>query len=518
MGTFILLIIVSQVLDWPTRRLTKANNAHQSGTGCLSAGNLYTKWSRPDFCCCAYTEPVVGDINDDGVPEVIVDTDNCFGAELYFACFNGTDGSLIWKKRGYRNILIWDVNNDGAKEVVWMNYDTLNCARGDGSIVWQKQHAGLSYETMLHPVGVSNIALAIGKKIGVVSGMDGSLVWSADSGYDVLAIGDVDNDGEEEVVSTQYAWPPDTISKFYCRKVTNGALVWEKEYAGIGVNYSAPVICDITDDGNKEIVCAGSLKSIFVIEGSSGNLLWCVSSSSIGSGGWTQNVISSTAAVADVILGNGSKEIIIGSCAYGAPQLDSCIYCLDGISGTTLWISKGTGPWGGPDETNSPAVADVDNDGQLEVIVTNHWGDVYCIDGATGGLEWKYTDPDALDTEQGPVVADVDADGKLEVVVADRAVLYVIDCDSSSGVEEEYSKEVLEAKVVGSSLYFSLPQGSEFGIAVYDVAGRKVVELFKGYKRKGEHILELPELRSGVYFIVLKGNNFKTQVRFNCYK
>jgi hypothetical protein len=74
---------------------------------------------------------------------------------------------------------------------------------------------------------------------------------------------------------------------------------------------------------------------------------------------------------------------------------------------------------------SSPAVADLDGDGLVEVIGSAY--SVVVLDGATGDLEWRVksghdrTEPEADNvgrTWPGIVVADVDGNGDLEMVTA----------------------------------------------------------------------------------------------------
>ena len=72
-----------------------------------------------------------------------------------------------------------------------------------------------------------------------------------------------------------------------------------------------------------------------------------------------------------------------------------------------------TGPYCQTGWYSSPAVADLDGDGQAEVV----WGayDVVSLNGATGALEWRATNGQRV--WPGVVVADLTGNGGLEVVV-----------------------------------------------------------------------------------------------------
>ncbi len=82
---------------------------------------------------------------------------------------------------------------------------------------------------------------------------------------------------------------------------------------------------------------------------------------------------------------------------------------------TLKWSYGGciTGPYCQTGWYSSPAVADIDGDGQAEVV----WGayDVVSLNGATGALEWRAQSGQRV--WPGVVVADLTGDGTLEVVV-----------------------------------------------------------------------------------------------------
>jgi uncharacterized repeat protein (TIGR01451 family) len=74
---------------------------------------------------------------------------------------------------------------------------------------------------------------------------------------------------------------------------------------------------------------------------------------------------------------------------------------------------------------SSPATADLDNDGQIEVIASAY--SIFVLDGSTGELKWKMSsghdrsEPDASNvgrTWPGIALADIDNDGSLEIITA----------------------------------------------------------------------------------------------------
>ena len=64
----------------------------------------------------------------------------------------------------------------------------------------------------------------------------------------------------------------------------------------------------------------------------------------------------------------------------------------------------------------TPAIADVNNDGHLDVVVGCHNGRVFCID-ENGTEVWNRQVSSTTYVRTSPCVADIDNDGNLEVLV-----------------------------------------------------------------------------------------------------
>ena len=126
----------------------------------------------------------------------------------------------------------------------------------------------------------------------------------------------------------------------------------------------------------------------------------------------TSGSVFSSPAVAD-LNNDGLLEIVVGS-------FDNYVYCLNATGGL-LWRYQAGGYI-----FSSPAIADLNNDGLLEVVVGSDDGYVYCLN-ATGGLLWRYQTSRRW-ADSSPAVADVDGDGWLEVVVgSDTGCVYCLD-------------------------------------------------------------------------------------------
>ena len=107
------------------------------------------------------------------------------------------------------------------------------------------------------------------------------------------------------------------------------------------------------------------------------------------------------------------------------------VYCLNGPTGEVEWsTSTGSSPIDSP-----PAIADVDNDGKPEIIFGTFYGYVYCLNGEDGSLCWRINLGTNSFIQSGPNILDLNQDQKLEVVVAQWAGdcrVYALSGDSGS--------------------------------------------------------------------------------------
>lgn len=215
-----------------------------------------------------------------------------------------------------------------------------------------------------------------------------------------VTLADVDHDGIEEIlVSTSKAL--DGLKELRPAALlcinSDGTLRWSRKFPAIQnedpqtlLSYqttsvsSAPAVGDIDDDGMVDIV--------------------------IGVGADSQ------------------QEVIplIGELLVGQPGDKGGVYALDALSGVIKWYVKTTDDIGGPSNTgegradgvfSTPAIHDLDKDGNTDVIFGSWDRKVYVVSGNTGKSlpGWPV---DMLDTVwSSPNIVDLDNDGQLEVLI-----------------------------------------------------------------------------------------------------
>jgi len=144
--------------------------------------------------------------------------------------------------------------------------------------------------------------------------------------------------------------------------------------------------------------------------------------------------IQTSPAIADLD-NDGELEIVIGSAREERDEKGTrywYYYCINS-DGSLKWKYE-TGGIG-----SSPAIADLDNDGELEIVILAYYHSEYgayydaisCI-GPDGTLEWMYSYPKGcVNDDYSPAIADLDNDGELEIVIS-AGLVYVFDSPGPS--------------------------------------------------------------------------------------
>jgi Secretion system C-terminal sorting domain/FG-GAP-like repeat len=220
------------------------------------------------------------------------------------------------------------------------------------------------------------------------------------------AFGDIDNDGEGEIVATSHGL---TSGGFIYAFKKDGTPV-----TGFPINHGyttrTPVLADLDDDGAMEIIVNKRL--------SSAGEVWVYKGDGSVFPGWPRHmghVPASSAAVGD-ITGDGAPEIIAES-----------------YTGLYAWHANGDSlpgfpflmPNGAVNSYSSPVLADVDHDGNREIVFGTHvstdGGYVFILKNDGSQLpnwpkatsQWIYGPP---------AVGYIDADTLLDIAVGDQVL------------------------------------------------------------------------------------------------
>jgi subtilase family serine protease len=282
----------------------------------------------------------VGDIDNDGDPEIVVPLQNNREIVAY-----NHDGSLLWTSEtvpypyiGGVAPLIADIDNDGNPEI----YQGRVLFNNRGEILWR--HVFYSHANLV-PIAVdlkgNDIMEIVSSSYAYNS--DGTTYWfnsfiGSMSGFN--AIGNFDEDPYPEVIYSGTG-RVDLLEH-------DKPIIWT--FNDLNYRYelqSAPAIGDVDEDSEPEIAVAGHNK--FTLFNGNGILRW------------EAPVYDSTGGIITPVFfdlnGDGKAEIAVND--------GKNFFIFNGETGEVLFSIHNPASTG----YEIPAVADVDNDGQVEFIV-----------------------------------------------------------------------------------------------------------------------------------------------------
>ena len=236
---------------------------------------------------------------------------------------------------------------------------------------------------------------------------------------------DIDGDGYLEIVFSTYF----NDEAIYALNGEDGSLLWK--YITNGCNDAAPLILDVDNDGLLEVILhSSSNHNLFCFNGTDGSIKWMVPTYGTDSPPSSEDIDK-----------DGYPEIFGGD-FYG--QLN----CFNGMDGSTIWKTKV--------DTNctvqtEPVIEDVDKDGELDCIVATWKRNLPIRVSAyrlrDGLLIWSSTAPNEM-IYHGPTIADIDNDGIMEVIIGSYDdVLY---CLNGTNGEVKWTFSFIEKRYIGA--------------------------------------------------------------------
>jgi len=204
--------------------------------------------------------------------------------------------------------------------------------------------------------------------------------------------------------------------KVYAIRGDTGQLLWD--YYAIGEIYSSPAIGFVDSDNFLDVVfgtAGGNSSRIVALKGSTGELIW---SFNITTNFNITTKIHSSPAIDDIDA-DGDRDVVIGAD-------NGIIYAINGFDGTLLWnYTTGSAIY------SSPAIDDIDGDGRPEIIIGSDDGELYVLNGEDGSFLWSYDTGNSI--RSSPVLADVDNDYNLDIIFgSDSGYVYALDGKSGN--------------------------------------------------------------------------------------
>ena len=356
--------------------------------------------------------PVVGDIDGDGLPEIVVIWNDGLLGPGSIDVLHGDGSGSLWSDDSY-NLgyggapALADLDGDGSPEiVVVVEYQTSLFGSGDytllayaadGSVAWESAHfvdrefdyaSGVIVSDMDHDgspeVIAGNVIFNADGTTRTASNYD-SRGCPADGGFlkegAFPAVGDLDLDGQEELITGN------TITDI------DGRSLWRD------ASYSDGAVGIANLDGDPEGEFVVTMYNQVRAHDTDGTLLW-------GPLEFRTANILATPAIGDID-GDGEVEIITA----GGNELRAI-----NADGSTLWSARVTDESG----ATGASIFDFDGDGIPEVVYIDEI-EMIAFNGADGVIKF-YSDEHASATMYDyPVIADVDSDGHAEIVVVHDA-------------------------------------------------------------------------------------------------
>ncbi len=492
------LAVISAVIPsgWPMFRYDQARTGYSPARANFSstpqAKAQWIVWDEGDII---YASPVGADLSGDGWHDVLVGSYGMMDYPLADA-YRGYNGSMIWASAVYSDEgcyhggpALMDVTGDQVPEVFVpaVSAGALYALNGtNGSQLWVA-YIGTDYNSS--PLVAEEDfggRVYVCNDIGVlycISATTGAVLWThlPDFGgtcYSSPSMGDVDGDGEDEIV-------------YACGSVvyvvsTSGTELWN---VSVGDNYlSAAPLVDRDGDGDREmwLYCAGTGYLKVYEYGNSTPLINTFVGSAMGMLDWPP-----PPAVADVNA-DGTPDAVLHH--YNGVTM------VDGVSGSVSWNTLAQ-------ELYGPVIlANLDFDTTLEIIAVGRPPSPYyrCrveMYQENGSLAWQWwtSGPYDDEVEGEAILINVDSDEEYEIAAVDYSCWTVV-LDGRPLSADESGRETpgfsVSGNILSGVLLLSSPgPGDAF---LYDISGR---ELARFPLLRGENRLVLGDLGPGTYFL-----------------
>lgn len=365
-------------------------------TGLQAAKDPQFLWHRKIGYC---EKPAVADVNGDNCLDLVVGSED---GHVYV--LSGATGDTLWlfEVRGAVSTCpaVADVNGDGRLEIVAGTAEgkVYAIAGATGKQRWRFDAVGgVVSSPVLCCVGDKDrtevVVCDASGRVTLLSGRSGKGVWVAKIGTSIsatAAVGDVNDDGKVEIVAVTDS------GDLFVLDGSKGRTLYSQS-VGLG-GARSPMLADVNGDGVPEILCAAGTLVCLVRVRSGWKTLWEFAPPG-------REAIVSEVVAAD-LTATGQLTVLVTA-------QNGNLWFVDAKSGKALRSARIAERGAMP---TSPAVADLDGDGSLDIAVASWDNALVAVSGQTGERLWDL--PFTSLVRCSPLVADINGDGKLEVTVS----------------------------------------------------------------------------------------------------
>jgi outer membrane protein assembly factor BamB len=351
------------------------------------------------------------DIDGDGKLEIVFST---YRNDGHIYALNAEDGSLHWKYDigGCSDAapLICDVDGDKLLDVILHSscQPYMYCFNGlDGSVKWKVQSRGTDSPPSASDINGDGLPeIFDGDFRGYVScfnGTDGSVIWETliEKGYFLQTapvLTDINNDDNLEIIVGTYNL--DSLCSVYALKSRDGSVLWKSEDQFYSI-YHGPVALDIDDNGIIDLVFSDFNGYLYCLNAANGTTKWSYN---------LQNCKNSLSPTTVADLNNDGKYEIIYFC-------DNMVNVING-EGELLWDFEMIN---GISAFRGGIAVDVNEDSYLDVVFGNFMGELTAVSGLDGSLIWNMDISEIaqknLNISSGVIASDFNEDGKIELFI-----------------------------------------------------------------------------------------------------
>jgi hypothetical protein len=415
---------------WGERKQVACNDDSvcQTGEACVDSSCTATWVHLPPADAPANVQvssiPVVADLDGDCVPEIIFNTyiSNNITSQGVIRAINGDTGQQLWsvtdplyQSNSTSNPAVGDIDADGLPEVVYQGApgSWLTAIDSDGTPMWNSDpfvgghNSGSVAIANMDGVGPAEIIFG-----AAIYSNTGALLWEGDAGIGrdgqgpISCIADLDGDSRPELLGGNTAYK---TTGTVAGGDFNGSIWWEST---IGDGRCG--VADFDADGMPEVILVRG-GQIYALDGQTGALIDQINIPGSADRGGAPNIADFNA--------DGQPDVATaGSSSYIVTEFD-------GVTFTELWRATVEDD---SSRVTGSSVFDFDGDGRNEVIYNDEkFIRIYpgvepdcaldpigpSCDGIMDDTEILFKDPNSSRTRtEYPVVADVDGDFKAELV------------------------------------------------------------------------------------------------------